>query len=73
MITNVYFNVSCNQQYLTVVVDVNKTKHDYMFNVTFDIKVPIDTVMVSIITVIGYKYTNIFLLTDDPTFCNAKA
>lgn len=46
MITNVYFNVSCNQQYLSVVVDVKKTKHDYMFNVTFDMKVPIDTIMV---------------------------
>lgn len=54
MITNVYFNVSCNQQYLSVVVDVKKTKHDYMFNVTFDIKVPIDNVMVY--DIVNYNY-----------------
>lgn len=46
MIINVNFNVSCNQQYITVVVDVRKTKIDYFFNVTFDLKVPINTIMV---------------------------
>lgn len=45
VISNINYTISCDERFMKVSVDLNRK--DFMFNVTFEVKTPLTTVIVS--------------------------